>query len=241
MWCDRRVTGASLPPRTLCFTFDDGPALARTGHSPTLELAHYLARQQIQAAFFLVGSHVETDRGCVARLRSFGHLVGNHSYDHPHLNASHICDSEAVRQILATSDILRASAGERECFPIAVRPPYGAWNPHLSHLMRLQQPHARSHVGPIHWDIRSHDYACWKSKRTPEACADAYYKSILGSKRQNGIMLFHDRSADDDEVSRRNRTPEMMRVLVPRLKNDGFQFAGLFEVPEIRQLLDSRV
>ena len=54
------LSGGALPSGTLCLTFDDGPgATARPGPGPrTLELARYLADEEVPATFFLSGKHM---------------------------------------------------------------------------------------------------------------------------------------------------------------------------------------
>ena len=80
-------TGQSLPPKTLCLTYDDGPGETEgPGSGPrTLELATYLHAEGIGAAFFVEGRHVEQHPAILAQLEELGHLVGNHGYGHPDL------------------------------------------------------------------------------------------------------------------------------------------------------------
>jgi peptidoglycan/xylan/chitin deacetylase (PgdA/CDA1 family) len=51
------LSGNSLPSKTLCLTFDDGPGeTMRDGPEPkTVQLAEYLNEESIFATFFMVG------------------------------------------------------------------------------------------------------------------------------------------------------------------------------------------
>ena len=55
------ITGDTLPSKTLCLTYDDGPGeTAGTGPGPrTLAIAECLARYGVRATFFVCGKHVE--------------------------------------------------------------------------------------------------------------------------------------------------------------------------------------
>jgi peptidoglycan/xylan/chitin deacetylase (PgdA/CDA1 family) len=60
MFSTDQLKGLSLPEKTLCLTFDDGPGETE-GDDPgpkTVQLAEYLTEQNISATFFMVGSHL---------------------------------------------------------------------------------------------------------------------------------------------------------------------------------------
>jgi len=67
-----------LPKKQLALTFDDGPD--RTWTPRILDL---LARYNIQASFFLIGSEVAKDPELTRRIVEEGHLIGNHTFTHP--------------------------------------------------------------------------------------------------------------------------------------------------------------
>ena len=57
MYSTLPFTGTSMPDKTLCLTFDDGPG-ETNGESKgprTLELAQYLHAEGIAATFFVLG------------------------------------------------------------------------------------------------------------------------------------------------------------------------------------------
>ncbi len=64
----------------VALTFDDGP------NDPyTLQLLELLARHQVRATFFLMGSFVRRRPEIARAIRQAGHLLGNHTMSHPSL------------------------------------------------------------------------------------------------------------------------------------------------------------
>lgn len=86
---------------TISLTFDDGP-------DPTWTplILDLLARQHVQATFFVVGSAVVRHPEIMARMVREGHAVGNHSFTHPP-----ITPGNAQRQLLLTDRVIRATTG----------------------------------------------------------------------------------------------------------------------------------
>ncbi|MBN2665801.1 MAG: polysaccharide deacetylase family protein [Bacteroidales bacterium] len=63
--------------RLLCLTFDDGP-----DPETTPAVLDILSARNVKAIFFCCGSAAEINHGLVTRIKSEGHLVGNHGYRH---------------------------------------------------------------------------------------------------------------------------------------------------------------
>lgn len=228
MWTARPITGKSLPKKHLCLTFDDGPA-----ERQTLEIAEYLAGEGIEAAFFAVGVQAQQFPSVLPEVASLGHAVGNHTMRHRKLNSSLLSDYEAEREIVEASGYLPpVSVGERRFF----RPPYGAWNRHLTHVMGQLPGIASSYIGPVGWDAGGQDFRYWRDGLEAEACAEAYLRQIE-SMRGGGIVLIHDGTADDARVAARNRAFDLVRKLVPVLRKRGFQFVSLASVPSIHEMV----
>lgn len=61
-------------------TYDDGP-----NDHVTLQLLELLARYNVPATFFLIGSHARKSPHIVRAMDEAGHLVGNHTMTHPML------------------------------------------------------------------------------------------------------------------------------------------------------------
>src|SRR5207248_8594768 len=91
MFFDVDIIGDQLPPGTLCFTYDDGPGRTEGDENDpgprTAELGALLHSEGVPATFFAVGKFAVEFGGILAGLRSLGHLVANHTFDHPSLPA----------------------------------------------------------------------------------------------------------------------------------------------------------
>lgn len=221
----------TMPEMTLCLTYDDGPG-ATKGDGPgprTEQLAEYLRDQGIRAAFFMVGEHAAQYADVVRRVGELNHLVANHSLEHPQLELYRVMGGDVLYQIAAADSVLSRWVDGPTTF---VRPPYGGWSTELANQLGDDLVCTLGHVGPIGWDINAGDYAFWQREAPVEECVDAYIEAINAARR--GIVLMHDSSAGAEFLRRRNRTYELTRVLVPRLKDLGYRFIALDEIPAIR-------
>jgi peptidoglycan/xylan/chitin deacetylase (PgdA/CDA1 family) len=236
MWLENAFTGNNLKDKQICLTFDDGPGFS-PGFGPgphTLELARYLFGQGIQATFFVTGKHVEDFPDILYRLRDMGHLVGNHTYDHPHLPVFHKSGANVSDQILRTTTLIRNFVIS-ETNTYFFRPPYGAWSANLARDLNNNLLTALGHVGPVKWNIPGvddfrGDWECWQQDTDPAKCAALYYDRI--TKAGKGIILMHD-SSDVPWQNKKNLTCAMIQLLVPKLKSAGFQFLRIDADPDI--------
>src|SRR5437870_956694 len=101
MFLDRDICGVSLPPRTVCLTYDDGPG------PQTMEVARYLYRRHIAACFFVMGQHAAQFPATMARLRDWGHIVGNHTHSHPGLVDFALAGGDIAGEIAITHEIIK--------------------------------------------------------------------------------------------------------------------------------------
>jgi peptidoglycan/xylan/chitin deacetylase (PgdA/CDA1 family) len=95
----------------VALTFDDGP---HPRHTPPV-LAE-LARRDVRATFFVLGSAVEKHGGLFREIVDAGHEIGIHGYEHTLV--------DLPRQVDRTAAILRQAGVQARLF----RPPYGRWS-----------------------------------------------------------------------------------------------------------------
>lgn len=196
-WLPMRLvlTTAPAADRALYLTFDDGPDPQYT--PPLLDL---LAANEARASFFLLGEEVERHPGIVERMVADGHLLGNHSWNHP--NFTRIDWREQIAQIDAADRVLERFDGhEVHLF----RPPSGHFTPWM--VARF----ARRGRGIAYWSYDSLDY-----QHRP---ADALVGTLRAHPPQAGdVILMHD---DNDA------TLHALERMLPEWRAAGFALRAL--------------
>ena len=213
-----------LAAKTLTLTFDDGPG------PRTLELARYLADEGISATFFVLANAASKNLQVLAELQELGHIVANHTVNHPSMPS--LDTSAVLYQVRQTHRVIEPYLTDGiQVF----RAPFGAWSGRVARDLN-RDPELREYVGPIFWDIGGEtysssypydaDWACQNRGTSAQLCADRYFRE--SQARRGGIVLFHDIH---------NVTIEMVKILVPRWKSNGYTFARIDDVPVIREAL----
>ncbi len=110
---DRTASGAGY-----ALTFDDGPH--REGTPAVLEI---LARERVQATFFLVGEQVLRNPTLAAEIVAAGHGIGLHC--HRHRNLLRLTPRQVREDILRALGVIEETTGRS---PVLYRPPYGVSN-----------------------------------------------------------------------------------------------------------------
>jgi peptidoglycan/xylan/chitin deacetylase (PgdA/CDA1 family) len=146
-WPASRIFGKALiapqRPGELALTFDDGP-----NPTWTPRLLEILARHDVRAAFFMVGSHAEKNPALVRQVVAAGHLVGNHSWDHP--NLAYTKASQVREELTRTQQTLEEITGA----PVKYfRPPFGARRPYVLRVAR------ELGMTPVLWNAMTTDWS----------------------------------------------------------------------------------
>jgi len=185
------VTGVATEDPVAALTFDDGPHPVWT---PMLLDA--LERRGALATFFLVGRAAAAHPGIVARMRSAGHAVGNHTFDHPSLPS--LPAAERRRQILACQETLGPRAAR------LFRPPYG------HQTFRSLVDALRLGYQVIGWSAAAGD---WRDE-PPERLVERVERTL----GPGTIVLFHDRLATalDPAFCDRAATVRAVEMLLDR-------------------------
>jgi peptidoglycan/xylan/chitin deacetylase (PgdA/CDA1 family) len=197
------VSGAVVPvstigegPPTVALTFDDGPDPRWTP-----QILDVLKQEGIKATFFVIGRSAERYQRLVRREVADGMVVGDHTWDHPHLAGR---DPAYVRgQIARTRDVLRGLHTDVTLF----RPPYGSYNATTVSIA--------SELGmrTIIWTVDPTDY-----RKPPPS---VIMHRILSRVGPGSIILMHDGGGD------RSRTVAALRMLIPELRKLGYGFGVL--------------
>lgn len=143
-------------------TFDDGPA-----PEVTPWVLDTLTEHDAKATFFCLGSNVERHPGLFDRLRSEGHAVGHHTWDHP--------DGWRTPARTYYRNVLR---GAEQVGGTLFRPPYGRIG-----IGRARALSKRYQV--VMWDVLGGDF---RKEMSGEACA----RHVLDRIKPGSIVVLHD-------------------------------------------------
>lgn len=187
-----------LSDENIYLTFDDGP-----DKNITPRLLNLLNKHEIKATFFVVGQKAERHPETVLQIHQNNHVIGNHSYTHPHL----IFKSKGIikEEIQRTDKILLEITGKH---PTLFRPPYGQFG--LAVLSVLKSTNHRM----VLWNASPQDYK-----------ADASIQKIQARMKKHlrpgKIVLMHDGHS---------HSPHMLGALeniLEKIKEQGLKFSAL--------------
>ena len=119
----------------LLLSFDDGPDPAST-----YEILEILSRHQVNAFFFCTGIKAETYPGLIEKIKSSGHIIGNHSYSH--LSGWRTTKSNYIADIQKADGLTSSNL---------FRPPYGRLTPG-------QYKSLKETYKIILWDLMPYDF-----------------------------------------------------------------------------------
>ena len=176
----------------VALTFDDGPG-AHTG-----ELLDTLKQYGAKATFFLQGVNIEQYGGdAISRMAAEGHMIGNHSYDHPDMLK--LSAEDAATQFQKTDDLI--AQYNNGAGAVAVRFPFGNTSRELEAIAARPC---------FMWDLDTLD---WKKKN-----AQANAAAVLDNVSPGQIILMHDTY---------QATVEACQTIIPELINRGYKLVTL--------------
>jgi peptidoglycan/xylan/chitin deacetylase (PgdA/CDA1 family) len=195
----------------LALTYDDGP-----NDPDTWKLLEVLSRRNVKATFFVLGRFVRQKPEIARALAAAGHVIGNHSWDHPRLIfASNV---ELCRQVERTQTAIFDACG---VVPSLFRPPYGGRRPGTLNTIRLQG------LEPVMWNVTCYD---WQSRSADEVVAHAR-RQIRGGD----VILLHD--GDQRRMGAdRTGTVEATDRLIAQYTAQGYEFVTIPEMMAAHQL-----
>lgn len=188
--------------KKIALTFDDGPHPRYTD-----EILDILSEYNIKATFFVIGINAEYYPKQLKREVREGHEIGNHTYSHPHMKS---LDAAATReQILKCQKVITDLTGKP---PKLFRPPEGFCTTCTSTVMK------ECGFTPVLWNIDTRDWA--------GTSVDAIVNNVKNGAGSGKIILFH------DYVSCKNSTIPALRILIPYLLKQGYEFCTVSELYE---------
>jgi len=186
--------------KIVALTFDDGPDPLYTP-----EILRILKKNHIPATFFLVGSNARKYPELVKKEIQDGHIIGNHTFSHPHLNSlpARKIDSQIVR----TDKVLQTITGKN---PLFFRTPYEELSENI--LTVSHSEHKQIILSTI---TIEHTLS-----KTPKAKADRVIRLVF----PGAILLAHDGRLN------RHTTVKALPYLIRGLQTKGYRFVSLPEL-----------
>ncbi len=168
-----------------------------------------LAKHNAPAAFFVVGSMVESAPDIVRRMAEEGHIVGNHTYHHPDMSA--IADEASFREELESLEALYRETTGQEMSHF-YRPPQGKYSEE-----NLRMAQALGYQ-TVFWSLA---YVDWYVDNQPSA--EQAFSKLLPRIHDGAIVLLHSTSKTNAEI---------LDELLTRWEEMGFTFAPLTDLPQ---------
>jgi peptidoglycan/xylan/chitin deacetylase (PgdA/CDA1 family) len=197
---------ARTTERVVALTFDDGPCRPYTER-----LLDILDREGIRATFFQVGNNVRREPNLAAEVAS-QHVVGNHTFTHPHLTWSR---PRTVREELQRGQ--EAVHDATGTLPNLFRVPHGWYGPQV--ISTAAELGFRS----VGWSVMAWD---WNSPSP-----DVIRHRIVRGVRPGGVTLLHD-GQDTDAFPKADRSHTIAAVpdIIRSLRESGYRFLTLPEL-----------
>lgn len=162
-----------------------------------------LKTYNIKATFFLCGFWAENYPEMVKRIVDEGHVIGNHSMTHPHMNQQ--SSSQILDELKQFDDLLESITGNRSTL---FRAPYGEYNDNVIKTVRS------AGYEVIQWDIDTVD---WKEERS----AETILNSVIPKLGDGSIILCHNNGY---------KIEQYLPTLIETAIAQGYQFVTVDEL-----------
>jgi peptidoglycan-N-acetylglucosamine deacetylase len=210
-WCGRTFTGLPRGTKQLALTYDDGP-----NDPHTLRLLEVLAKHNVKATFFLIGSYVQQHPEIAREIVKAGHVVGNHTFTHPLLTFKSV--AEIRQELSACHAALQDAIGQHSNL---FRPPFGGRRPAVLRIAR------ELGLEPVMWNVTGYDWTA-----SPSAVIE---QKVTKQIRGGDVILLHDGSHTQMGADR-SQTVLATDRLITRYQSEGYQFSL---VPDMLPRIDT--
>ena len=173
----------------------------------TEKILDVLKRQEVPAAFFLVGNYMERNADLVRRMVSEGHTVGNHTMHHPDM--SKITDEAAFQKELEDLEALYKEIAGQE-LPKYYRPPQGIYS--QENLKMAQKLGYKT----VFWSLA---YVDWNNDAQPSK--EEAFSKLIPRIHNGAVVLLHSTSQTNAEI---------LDELLTKWKEMGYRFGTLDEL-----------
>ncbi len=182
--------------KKIYLTFDCGYELGYTS-----KILDTLNRKQVKAAFFITGQFIQTQPELVKRMQASGHLVCNHTLNHPDLpTLSHEKFNQEIKSLEQKYSDLTGAQMARY-----LRPPMGNYSP-----TTLKWTNELGYT-TVFWSMAFQD---WDPNKQPGAAVS--HKHVLDNIHPGAVILLH-------AVSQSNT--EALEQIITDLQAQGYVFS----------------
>lgn len=164
--------------KVLYLTFDEG---YENGYTP--KILDILKANNVKAAFFVTGHYVKTQPELVKRMAAEGHIVGNHTMNHPSL--PDISDEEIKKELQPVEELFTKLTGKKMKY---LRPPKGEYSERTLAVTRQLGYYN------IFWSLALVDWV-----PMPGGPQEAY-QSVMDNLHNGAVILLHAVSRDNTEA-----------------------------------------
>lgn len=191
--------------KLIALTFDDGPNPVYTP-----QILDILKQYQAKATFFVLGKRVAHYPQIAIREVNEGHEIANHTFDHHFLK--NVSPEKLKEEIRQTQEVI---FDVTEQIPRVFRPPGGFYDDALIDLAR------KDHFTVVMWSWYQ-DTKDWQKPGVHKIV-----DTVLNNVRNGDIILFHDLEGDCSQ------TVEALKIILPRLQEQGFKFVTVSDLMRI--------
>lgn len=180
-------------------TFDEG---YEAGYTP--QILDTLKANDVKAAFFITGHYLNTQPELVKRMIDEGHIVGNHTVNHPSMPD---LDNDKLKEEITK---LHTAVFEKFGYEMKyLRPPKGEFSQRTLHLTKSLG------YTTVMWSFAYDDWDESKQGR------ETYAKEKVLSNLHNGeVILLHSNSKDNCNI---------LDEIIKEIKKQGYEFKTLDE------------
>lgn len=186
--------------KVIYLTFDEG---YENGY--TSQILDVLKANNVKAAFFVVTPYINSNKDLIKRMTDEGHLVCNHSVNHPSMAEAAKDPSKFKNEFLGVEKAYEEATGKK--MPRFFRPPMGKYSE--TSLFYTQKLGYKT----IFWSFA---YADWEPKNQPSH--DYAKKVIMGRTHNGAIVLLH-------AVSKTNA--DILDSVIKEWKSKGYELESL--------------
>lgn len=165
-----------------------------------------LQEKNVKATFFVLGENAKQNPELLLQINKAGHEIGNHGYSHSYNS------TQFVRELVKTDEVIFSLLHQHTYF---YRPPGGVVSKAV-----IQGVKAKGYLLTL-WSIDSKDW------RNPGA--NRIVQNVVESISPGAIILLHDGG------EKREQTAEALKVIIDRLRKDGYRFVTLTELQRFEE------